>query len=100
VKLDHEIIIATDELRYSMRKAEERKDPWIPDQLSPQFSEYAVALIELMGNEAANEAMTEAVITELGKKEFVRLRAVWISVEASWIDICLGALRQAGKEVP
>jgi hypothetical protein len=100
VRDSEEIILAVDELRYSMRKNEERKDPWLPDALEGAFSDHAKALIELLGNERANEVMSEAVITELGKKYWQGLRSKWISSEKSWIDMCAEALRQNGKEVP
>jgi hypothetical protein len=99
-RVSDEIVTATDELRYSMRKLEERKDPWLPDALSDCFSDHAMGLIELVGNERANEIMSEAVITELGKEAWRDLRNKWIQTDISWVDMCAQALKAAGKEVP
>lgn len=96
-----EIMKATDELRYyAMRKTMERKDPWIPESQINVFSEYARGLIELVGNDRANELMTEAVHAALGRKVLHQLQLDWISSDNSWIDMCQKALRDAGKEVP
>lgn len=97
-----EIMKATDELRYrhAQRKTMERKDPWIPESQVPLFSEYARALVELLGNDRANDVMSEAVITALGKARHRTLQLDWISSDMSWIDMCHRALRDGGKEVP
>ena len=91
-----ELIDATDELRYAMRKTEARGDPWIPKSQITQFSPYAVALIELMGNDKANDLM----ITSLGIDWWLALRSKWIASEVCWIDMCMAELRKEGKEVP
>lgn len=99
-KLSDEIVNATDELRWTMRNTEARRDPWIPQSMASSFSDYAMALIELMGNDRANAAMSDAVITELGPIKHATLRQDWIKCETSWIDMCAQALRDAGKETP
>jgi hypothetical protein len=53
-----------------------------------------------VGNERANEIMSEAVITELGKEAWRDLRNKWIQTDISWVDMCAQALKAAGKEVP
>lgn len=102
MKLHDEILNATEELRYyySMRMVEKRKDPWIPAALDTQFSQYAQALVELIGHERANEIMTELVITQLGQAVYKKLREEWMRGEKSWIDMCHWTLQTAGKKVP
>lgn len=96
-----EVMKATDELRYyAMRKTMERKDPWLPESIRAQFSEYAIGLIELLGNDEANRVVSEAVITALGKKRYRELQQQWIGSELCWIDMCANAIRAAGKETP
>lgn len=95
-----DLIGSAEGLKYAMRNTEARSDPWIPASQLAQFSDYAVALIELMGNEGANRLMGEVVIIELGVQKHRALRAEWLTAERCWIDMCAEALKAAGKMVP
>lgn len=97
---DDEIIDTIEQMRWAQRRTEARRDPWIPASEIAAFSEYAIGLIELMGNDAANEIMREAVITALGRNAYKEIRARWSTSGDCMIDMCRQALIDAGKEVP